>query len=214
MNFTPDGRKHQVYRITHKIKHMYYYGSKTNNGILGESYISSSRDANFIKEQKEHPERFKYKIIKTYDNTSDKIIHEAYLHHRFNVKIHNRFYNNANQTPFGFNTTGKVGANKGRKWSREIKEKQSASKKGDKNPMYGKKRDKLFGENNYNFGNKMSEESKNKMRETIKNKPTLMCPHCKKEGKSSVFKRWHFDNCKFISLISDQQHVKQRNCQV
>jgi len=106
LNFTPDGREHSVYRITHKIKLEHYYGSKSNNRVLGESYKSSSSDTEFINEQKTHPELFKYKIIKTYNNTADKIIHEAYLHQRFNVKSHNKFYNGANQTPFGFDTTG------------------------------------------------------------------------------------------------------------
>lgn len=41
-----------------------------------------------------------------YDNPGDKIIHEAFLHQRFDVKLHSSFYNKANQTPFGFDTSG------------------------------------------------------------------------------------------------------------
>lgn len=25
---------------------------------------------------------------------------------------------------------------------------------------------------------------------------TVICPHCSKEGKGAIMKRWHFDNCK------------------
>ncbi len=27
--------------------------------------------------------------------------------------------------------------------------------------------------------------------------PSVICPHCKKTGRGTVMKRWHFDNCKF-----------------
>lgn len=51
LNFEPDRRQHEVYRITHTQKQKHYYGSKSNNKILGESYISSSTDKHFIQEQ-------------------------------------------------------------------------------------------------------------------------------------------------------------------
>ena len=28
--------------------------------------------------------------------------------------------------------------------------------------------------------------------------PTLICPHCGKEGKGSAMYKWHFNNCKSI----------------
>jgi hypothetical protein len=37
---------------------------------------------------------------------------------------------------------------------------------------------------------------KNKVRETLKNKPDRICPHCNKVGRGSNMTRWHFDNCK------------------
>jgi len=43
------------------------------------------------------------------------------------------------------------------------------------------------------------EESKNKIRETMKSKPprpVKICPHCGKIGGAIAMPRWHFDNCK------------------
>lgn len=164
LNFKPDGRKHSVYRITHIINLEHYYGSKSNNKILGEGYKSTSSDLDFMNEQKNHPQNFKYKIIKTYDNSADKMIHEAYLHQKFDVKLNESFYNKANQTPFGFDTTGisSVISEKQRKqmsermlgttMTEEIKNKISKSVTGFKHTDEAKK--------------KISEASKNMSEET------------------------------------------------
>ena len=60
-------------------------------------------------------ERYKLKIIKVFNNPGDKILYEAFLHQYFNVKLHNNFWNESNQTPFGYDTTGKEPWNKGLK---------------------------------------------------------------------------------------------------
>jgi hypothetical protein len=45
---------------------------------------------------------------------------------------------------------------------------------------------------------KISESRKGK-RGKQKNKESLiLCPHCGKEGRASLIKRWHFDNCKIF----------------
>lgn len=59
------------------------------------------------------------------------------------------------------------------------KKKLSEKMKGDKNPMWGKDH---------------SEEAKEKIRAA--NNVYVICPYCSKEGKNSIMKRWHFDNCK------------------
>lgn len=41
------------------------------------------------------------------------------------------------------------------------------------------------------------ENFRNKVRETLKNKPDRICPHCNKVGRGSNMTRWHFNNCKF-----------------
>jgi hypothetical protein len=45
---------------------------------------------------------------------------------------------------------------------------------------------------------KHTEESKNKIRNSLKKKPrpNKICPYCKKEGGFLSMSRWHFDNCK------------------
>ena len=53
------------------------------------------------------------------------------------------------------------------------------------------------------LGTKCSEEAKRKIRETIISKPDLTCPHCNKTGGNAGMKRWHFDNCKELSLIAE-----------
>lgn len=55
------------------------------------------------------------------------------------------------------------------------------------------------GEKNPNFGNKLSEAQKQKIRD--KQNIKLICPYCEKEGGWSAMKRWHFDNCKMKDNI-------------
>lgn len=46
-------------------------------------------------------------------------------------------------------------------------------------------------------GKTHSEESKQKQKDTWKNKPLITCPHCNKQGTSeSNMRRWHFEKCK------------------
>lgn len=50
-----------------------------------------------------------------------------------------------------------------------------------------------------NIGRKRSEESCNRIRESLQNLPLHICPHCGKESRTGVIFRWHFDNCKSIT---------------
>ena len=105
--------------------------------------------------------------------------------------------------------------NKYRKHSEETKLKMSISRTGFRHSEESKlkmsastskqiisdetklKLSSLFtGENNPMFGLKHSEETKNKISESRKNKPKIECPHCQKIGDPSNMKRWHFENCK------------------
>lgn len=46
----------------------------------------------------------------------------------------------------------------------------------------------------------MSQETKDKISATNKNKPRpdpVICPHCGKSGHPCIMSRWHFNNCKF-----------------
>jgi len=51
----------------------------------------------------------------------------------------------------------------------------------------------------------------NPLSKKIKNKEPChiieqhICPHCGKEGKGPMMKRWHFSNCKFIDVSTDNK---------
>jgi len=105
-----------VYRITNIQENKHYYGSKYSKKTaiaipkehIGSIYFSSSTDKEFIKDQKEKPHLFKYKVIKVFNTPEQAIALEIRLHAKFDVKNHTSFYNNANQTSTRFN-----GINKG-----------------------------------------------------------------------------------------------------
>jgi len=144
LNFTPDGRLYYVYRVTDLETKEYYYGSrvKIKENIEDDFwfYCTSSKRKNLIKENKE---KYKLKIIKKFNNAADMIIYESFLHQYFNVKINEKFFNEANQTPFGFNRSGiknsdetneKIstaikGKKKGVKFSKEHRDSLSNSRK-------------------------------------------------------------------------------------
>ncbi len=106
LDFNIDGRFHYVYRISLK-KH--YYGSRTDwdNNTIGGGYFTTSTDKEFVANFRSNPEDYKVKIIRKFDNPGDKILYESYLHQFFDVKLHDSFINRANQTPFGFDRTGR-----------------------------------------------------------------------------------------------------------
>jgi hypothetical protein len=109
---------------------------------------------------------------------------------------------------------GIVGAFKGRKHNEETKEKQrqaslkqittnekkqklSSNNWAKKNPIKHKEHISKI-----HKGIPKSESHKQKLRECnlgVKHK-TISCPHCGKEGGERAIKRWHFNNCKNISL--------------
>ena len=114
LDFQSDGREHYVYRITDytRTEKQHYYGSHTPT--KGKKYSSleeefwtykTSSKYNVLNENAKN--NYKLKILKVFDNPADKMIYESYLHQYFDVKLHNSFWNEGNQTAFGFDTTGK-----------------------------------------------------------------------------------------------------------
>lgn len=101
---------HYVYRITNIKYNKHYYGtrtSKTDPKIdLGEKYFSSSTNKDFIKDQQENTQDYKYKIIQKFRNREEALKLEIKLHNKFDVGINEVFYNKAKQTSVGFDTTG------------------------------------------------------------------------------------------------------------
>ena len=105
-----DGIYHYVYRISNILENKHYYGSRTSQkepyNDLGKKYYSSSRDKIFIKDQKQSPQNYKYKIIKIFNSKQLALECEIKLHNKFDVKSNENFYNKANQKMSGFDTTG------------------------------------------------------------------------------------------------------------
>ncbi len=152
-DFTPDGRIHYVYRVSKLKEH--YYGSKTEKiGLveetLGTDYFTSSKNKGFKRKFKKNPQLYKSKIIRYFDNKSDKQIFESYLHHYFDVKNHPSFINRSNQTPFGFDTTG----TKQSKQTRDQKGRRLREWYSD--PILGKERRSEASKRSLNKANKNS----------------------------------------------------------
>lgn len=131
---------HYVYRITNKVKNKHYYGVRSSRvkpkDDLGKKYFSSSTDKEFIKEQREHPENFKYKVIREFETRKDAEFLEKELHKKFHVSDNERFYNKCISTLMGFSVEG-------RKWSEEHRRNQQ--KYIDEN-VKGKTFEERFGE--------------------------------------------------------------------
>ena len=66
---------------------------------------------------------------------------------------------------------------------------------GENNPNYNNG-DKIRGEKNPMFGRVHSPETLLKMSEKAKQRRTIVCPKCQKQGSVGNMNRWHFDNCK------------------
>lgn len=113
LDFKPDGRSHYVYKVTdnHDPLEKYYYGSHTPaknkkyNSLEEEfwTYGTSSKKKGLILKYKE--ERFSVKIIKVFDNSTDKSIYESFLHNYFNVEDNINFWNGRNHNPLFFART-------------------------------------------------------------------------------------------------------------
>lgn len=103
-------KHHYVYRITNKRLKKHYYGVRSCSCLpiedLGIHYFSSSTDEKFIKDQKDHPEDYKYKIIKEFENRKDAEYFEKYLHTKFDVSANEHFYNKCMSTLMGFSVEG------------------------------------------------------------------------------------------------------------
>ena len=212
-----------MYRITNTQINKHYYGvrsSKVEPKLdLGIKYFSSSRDKEFIKEQKENRYIFKYKIIKRFESREEAINLEIKLHDKFNVGKNNLFYNKVKQTSKGFCTEGTHISEEHKEKIRnhivtdETRAKLSISMKNRrhsdetklkmKNSATGKPKSE---EHKEKIRNRIvSDETKAKLKEakTGENNPMfgrkhkrVVCPHCDKEISINTSNLFHFDNCK------------------
>jgi len=103
---------HYVYRITNLVSNKHYYGKRSSKNEphldIGKKYFSSSKDKQFIQDQKEHPQNFKYKIIMMFESSRKACEFESRLHYKFDVGNNVNFYNRVKQTANGFDSTGKT----------------------------------------------------------------------------------------------------------
>ena len=103
-----------VYLITDLINDMFYIGAKSCNEHpsenLGIKYFSSSQNKNFIQDQKNNPENYKYEILSIHENRLNANKEEARLHELYDVRNNKKFYNkiNAANSNIGFNTSNLV----------------------------------------------------------------------------------------------------------
>lgn len=102
---------HYTYLITNLKTGMKYIGVHSCNNLLteciGVKYLSSSTDEDFIKEQKEHPERFKYEILQMFNTREEAENDEKFRHAEIDVAKSLEYYNLCN-APKNFSSYGKV----------------------------------------------------------------------------------------------------------
>ena len=212
-----------VYVIENKMNSMKYIGTKTSDkdisntpgfGIGYYSSLTGKSGDEFRKDQKEHPEKFKYTILKDYNNYQDMMNEEVRLHSLYNVDKNPMFYNRAKQTSSGFTsccpdeeTRRKMSmSHKGSHRSEETKRKMSESRRR----VVEQKKKLGIVDIPWNKGKKMSEEfcyrlhllRKDKGMKGEKNpmygvkRKTKVCEYCGKEICELNYTKWHGKLCK------------------
>jgi uncharacterized cupin superfamily protein len=106
---------HYLYRITNIIENRHYYGSRTCHKItpqedLGIRYFSSSTDKDFIRDQKQNPQNYRYKVIIITKTRKKATALEQKIQQYFDVGKNITFYNKAIQTSKNYCTAGRVTA--------------------------------------------------------------------------------------------------------
>lgn len=109
-----DGKFHYVYRITNLVENKHYYGkrsSKINPHLdIGIEYFSSSRDKEFISDQKNNPQNYKYKIVHICEFSNFAQERESIIHNKFSVDKNPSFYNivKSSSNSIGFDPSSKA----------------------------------------------------------------------------------------------------------
>ena len=66
---------HYVYRITNIVSKRHYYGVKSSSCHpsldIGIKYFSSSKDKEFMIDQKENPQNYRYKVVKIFNSRKE-----------------------------------------------------------------------------------------------------------------------------------------------
>ena len=198
-----------IYKTTNLLDGKYYIGCHCTEDI-NDSYLGSGKHLkSAIK--KYGRENFVKEILYIFDNKEDMFNKEIEI-------VNEDFVNdpmtyNLKQGGSGGNP-GIVGAFFGKKHKADSIERiRKASLKQVTTPEkrlrlsinnWAKKDPKSHREqvSKANKGIPKSESHKEKLRQINLGKKhnVISCPHCGKEGGERAIKRWHFDNCKYISL--------------
>jgi hypothetical protein len=197
---------HYVYRITNTKLNKHYYGARTSSvepsKDLGVNYFSSAFDHEFIKDQKNNPQDYKYVIVSEFNSRKEALELEIKLHAKFDVGVNKSFYNRTKQTNIGWDNTGTrqteaaklkmkeaAAKIKNSKEYSELKSKASKDRIHYYNPITKEKRMLLL--------NDIIPEGfvKGRYNKGIPRKK-IKCPYCEMIGAENTMPRWHFDNCK------------------
>ena len=192
-----------VYYIRHIPTGKFYYGARykhieMNNqpkDDLWKNYFSSSKKVLELRKQYGN-DSFEYKIIFTSIDTDECFRFEQNIirENITNVLCLNSRYFDVEKSKRIFSVFGKTLSTKGQPKSDITKERM-------RKPKSIEHRKNISESQKANGGNgpaKHTQESKNKIRDTLKLKPrpNRICPHCRKEGGFLSMSRWHFNNCK------------------
>ena len=191
-----------VYYIRHVPTGKFYYGARYKHiemnfqpeDDLWRNYFSSSKKVLELRKQ-DGNDSFEYRIIyKSFDADECFRFEQNIIKENINdVLCLNSRYFDIEKSKRIFSVFGKTLSTKGKPKSEITKERMRKPKSVE----HRKKISEAQKANGGNGPSKHTEESKNKIRETLKSKPrpNKICPHCKKEGGFLSMSRWHFDNC-------------------
>ena len=103
---------HYTYLITEISTGMKYIGVRSCNNLpekdIGITYFSSSSNKNFIKNQKENKNNYKYEVLQTFETRREAILNEIELHEKYCVDNDSNFYNIVKSSNIGLDTTNKT----------------------------------------------------------------------------------------------------------
>lgn len=169
---------HYVYCILEIPTNKKYIGARSTNknpsDDLGKKYFSSSRNKEFVCNQKERPHNYKYEILLICNNREEAILEEIRLHNLYDVAKNPDFYNRAKQTAKYFDTTGKVSV---------IDKDGNTMQVNVDDPRYlsGELKSVISGKNNPFYGKTHSKEALEKMSKRIKASYEKLTQHEKDE---------------------------------
>jgi hypothetical protein len=192
-----------VYFIKHTPTGKFYYGARYKHieknlfpkDDFWKEYFTSSKK---IKELREEfgDNSFEYKIIfESFDSKEIFNFEQTIIRENINDPLClNMRYFDIEKSNRIFSVFGKTLSTKGKSKSEVTKQKM----RKPKSLLHKQNISKAQQLNGGNGPERHTEESKNKIRETMKlqPRPNKICPYCKKEGGFLSMSRWHFNNCK------------------